>query len=548
MGSSTSSTAGKRKRSGSKAKRRSRGLYVIAWIETHCVHTKGKWAGSPGARIPFRLLAWQKRFIMLLFEVEWNEPLSRYTRIVLRALLGVAKKNGKTELAAALACYFAMGDDEPNPLVLCAAASDDQADLVFGAAAFMCRESPTLSLIAEVGESSIVIPSNDGEIRRIAATGGLQDGVNASVVICDELHEWIKPRHEDTYRVITKSGGSRDEPLILHITTAGSDLESICGQLFDYGERVNAGELEDKSILHVWYALPEDADHRDESLWPQANPSLGETVNVAYLRSHLTDPENEWRRYFGNQWVASLRGLFHDQDLDPLVIPGLELDRRLPLFVGIDVGIYHDSSAVTAAQWNPRLPAHPDGPRDDDGELVPGRVAFEVWTWENPYPEKHTLHDSWKLEIDAVLNLLRELARDFPLSAAEVDGRPAPGPAFLFDPQFVEYPAQLLAGEGLNMVKFRQDDHRMIPASMTFYKMIRDRIPAHAGTSPAFKRQMKNAISEAKPYDRWRISKPKGSRRKIDAAISSAIGCSEAYRPVTPARKSVYEKRGMVVA
>lgn len=545
---SRSSTATRKRPAAKAAPVKSRGLYVIEWIETHCVHTKGKWAGKPGARVPFRLLGWQKRFIMALFAVEWNEQLGRWTRIVLKALLGVAKKNGKTELAAALACYFAMGDDEPNPLVLCAAASDEQADLVFGAAAFMCTESPTLSLLTIVGESSIIIPSNDGEIRRIAATGGLQDGVNASVVICDELHEWVKPRHEDTYRVITKSGGSRDEPLILHITTAGSDAESICGQLHEYGERVNAGELEDKTILHVWYALPEDADHRDESLWPMANPSLGETVNVGYLRSHLTDPENEWRRYFGNQWVASVRGLFHDADWDPLLIPGLELDRRLPLFVGIDVGIYHDSSAVTAAQWNPRLPACEGGPVDEDGRLIPGRVATETWTWENPYPEKHTLHDQWKLEIDAVLNLLRQLAREFPVSAAEVDDRPAPGPAFLFDPQFVEYPAQLLAGEGLNMVKFRQDDHRMIPASMTFYKMVRDRIPAHAGTNPAVKRHLKNTISEAKPYDRWRISKPKGSRRKIDAAISNAIACSEAYRPVTPAKRSVYETRGMVAA
>lgn len=86
-------------------------------------------------------MAWQKALILALFEINQATGLRRFSW----ALWGVPKKNGKTELAAALALYFLIGDGEPSPLVACAAASDGQADLVFGAAKTMCEMSPTLS-------------------------------------------------------------------------------------------------------------------------------------------------------------------------------------------------------------------------------------------------------------------------------------------------------------------------------------------------------------------------------------------------------------------
>jgi phage terminase large subunit-like protein len=104
-------------------------------VEQYTCFTNGEWIGRP-----FRLQPWQRRLIYELFEVN-DDDLRRYRW----ALVGVPKKNGKTELAAALALYFLLGDDEPSPLVVCAAASDEQADLVYGAAKTMVTMSPILS-------------------------------------------------------------------------------------------------------------------------------------------------------------------------------------------------------------------------------------------------------------------------------------------------------------------------------------------------------------------------------------------------------------------
>lgn len=511
--------------------RRTTGLYVIAWIETHCVHTKGKWAGKP-----FRLLRWQKRFLMALFEVVPagvdGAGVVQWQRRVQRALLGVAKKNGKTEMAAALALYFAIGDGEPTPIVVCAAAAEDQADLVFGAVKVMAEKSPTLALICDVYDDRVLIPSNGGVIRRLACGGGTLDGESIHAAILDELHEWTKAKHEDTYRVLTKAGGAREQPIVLQITTAGADEESICGQQYQHLRDWESGAVEDPTFYGEWYELPDGADYRDESLWPLANPSLGQTVFPQYLRSQLGQaPENEWRRYFGNQWVPVLIGLFHDEQLDPLADDAGGLDPSRPVHVGIDVGLYHDSTAVRVAQRTPD-----------------GRVVTHGRSWQNPYDPRHSLYHTWKLPIEEVLDYLRRLRRDFPKPAAEVDGKLAPGPAFYFDPAWFDHPAEVLAGEGLNMVKYAQTDSRMVPASMGYWKLIEDHVVSWASDDRVIRRHLKACIAEPKPHEKWRLSKPKGTRRKIDAAIADCIAAYEAARQPAPRRRSVYEDRGVVAA
>src|SRR3990167_7772629 len=120
-------------------RKRTKGFHVIRWIEANCVFTNGEWIGKP-----FRFLPWQREVILGLFEVG-DDGLRRYRW----AYISVPKKNGKTEMAAALGLYFLIGDEEPSPLVVCSAASDDQADLVYGAAKTMCELSPTLRQITE---------------------------------------------------------------------------------------------------------------------------------------------------------------------------------------------------------------------------------------------------------------------------------------------------------------------------------------------------------------------------------------------------------------
>ncbi|HET8627391.1 MAG TPA: terminase large subunit, partial [Thermomicrobiales bacterium] len=116
----------------------STGWHVIAVIHSHCVCTNGEWIGRPA-----KLQPWQQRLLWRLFEVEVGAD-GHWVRRYRRALLGIARKNGKTELAAWLTLYFLLFDGEQSPQIFCGANSEEQADLVFGAAKLCAEHSPTL--------------------------------------------------------------------------------------------------------------------------------------------------------------------------------------------------------------------------------------------------------------------------------------------------------------------------------------------------------------------------------------------------------------------
>lgn len=222
----------RKSRGGNRRNARTKGYDVIRWIHTHCVYTNGEWIGKPA-----RLLPWEMLWILELFEVD-DDDARRYRW----ALLGIPKKNGKTELCAWLALYFLIGDGEPSPLVVCAAASDDQADLVYGAAKTCAEMSPTLSEICDCYDKEILVPSIPGaKLIRVAAAAGTNDGKNIHVVICDELHEWSGEKGRRVWTVLTNGTGSRRQPMVLQITTAGYDEETVCYEQYEYGKRVKDG-------------------------------------------------------------------------------------------------------------------------------------------------------------------------------------------------------------------------------------------------------------------------------------------------------------------
>jgi phage terminase large subunit-like protein len=487
---------------------RSQGAYVCRWIEANCVHTNDRWVG-----VPFKLLPWQRAFIMRLFEVD---PKTN-RRIYRTALLGVAKKNGKTELAAALACYFAIGAGEPSALVVCAAASDDQADLVFAAAKTMCRMSPTLSQLTEPLEDRIVIPSSPGSmIRRYAVGGGRLDGPNIFVTIIDEFHEWVLPKHEQTHTVLTQGGATRREPLVLKITTAGSDVEgTMCGEEYSHGVRVAQGEVIDETLYFEWWQAAPDADWKDEATWAAAHPSLGVTVDLEYLREMARRrAENTFRRYFMNQWVdADERWIPSSDWFDCKVGPAAGLNPSSRTWVNIDVAKSKDSTAVAVAQ--------PIIYRNQE------RIFVHVRVWANPYPRTHQLHSSWRLNIFEVENYLTELYEQFPVPTSGPDGELIAGPEFTYDPMYFGRSAELLAGQGLNMIEWPQTDERMIPVARDFLELIATKTLAHDGDS-TLARHVGGVVEHIKPRGS-RMSKPKNARRHIDGAIAAGTAAHRAW-------------------
>src|SRR5574343_1471985 len=246
MAKRTRSTASSRRTS--EGERRAR--LAIDFIEKCCVHTIGKWAG-----LPFILAPWQREFIAEVFGNVDAAGL-RKTR---RAFLAIARKQGKSELAAAVALYLLLADGEPSPQVYGAAFDRDQASIVFDVAAQMVQKSPLLRGMAKVIPSTKRIvctagPSVGGYYRAIPADAAGSHGFNASGIIFDEFHT---QKNRDLYDVLSTSTSAREQPLIFMITTAGFDKNGPCHEVYDYAKGVISGTIKDRTFVGRVFEAPQ---------------------------------------------------------------------------------------------------------------------------------------------------------------------------------------------------------------------------------------------------------------------------------------------------
>lgn len=488
------------------------GNFVADWIEAHCVFSDGRWIGRQ-----VELLPWEVRLLQELFIID---PLTLRRRFRW-ALVGLPKKNGKTELAAMLGLYMVSGDREPAPLVVCAAASDEQADLVFGAATTMVEYSGPLKDIMVPEAQRITEPGNPrARMQRVAAAAGTNDGKHIHCVICDELHEWAPGKHERVWNVLTNGLGAREQPMVIQITTAGSDEETVCYRQYDLLCEVRDGTKEDPTFYGVWFEAPEldpatgeKLNYTTERAVALSNPSFGATVFWPFFEDQLSKKtEAVYRRYFLNQWTEADEIWEGAQEWDHCV-GAPKLEEWLPLCVGIDIGLKHDAAAVVCAQWD---------------EAV-GAVHVTQRIWENPYGPNHPKHKQWRLSLDEVETHLRELFAAFPESAREdEEDYPMPGPAFFYDPMFFERSAQALRREGLNLLDYPQTDVRMVEASQRLFEVLKRRQLVHDG-DPVMRRHIRSAAVKEAPRG-WRIARPKGGRKPTDGAIAGAIAVVEATR------------------
>ena len=261
-------------------------------------HTKG-----PFANKPFRLRPWQVRILRQLFKTR-PDGLRQYRT----CLLMLPRKNGKTELAAALAIYFLLFDHEIGAEVYSAAADKDQASLVFAVAAQMIRNDPELLAAVEIVDSQkrIVYRQTGSFYRAISAEAYSKHGFNASVVIYDELH--AAPNRE-LFDVLTTSQSARAQPLMLAISTAGYDRHSILWELYAHAKKVAENPEIDPTFLSILFEAPVDADWTDERVWRRANPALGDFRSLEEMRTaaerakQIPAQENVFRRLYLNQWT-----------------------------------------------------------------------------------------------------------------------------------------------------------------------------------------------------------------------------------------------------
>lgn len=268
-------------------------------VISRLTHT-GDFAGRP-----FDLRPWQERDII--------RPLFRTgrdgRRLYRTCLLMLPRKNGKTELAAAIGVYSLIFDSKQGEIYL-AAADRDQASKVFQAMVSMLRNDPELEVEVEIVESQkrIVHRKSGSFCRAISAEAYSKHGFNASVVIYDELH--CAP-NRDLYDVLVTSQGGRLEPLMIVISTAGYDRKSILYELYAHALKVKENPKLDPTFLPIIYEAAESDDWTDERVWKKANPALGDFRSLEEMRilcqraQQIPAQEMTFRQLYLNQWTES---------------------------------------------------------------------------------------------------------------------------------------------------------------------------------------------------------------------------------------------------
>lgn len=489
------------------------GGLAVDWIETYCICGEGDWYGQP-----LKLRVDQQRFLYRWYEYcpdcdEW-----RYDE----GMRGAATGDGKTQFIAAIAVLELAGPPQiavESPNIPISAASFEQADLLFTAAATMCggrdqsvKEAPLCGYFEVYDTEILFADGRPGRIFRVAAVAGTNEGGLPSLFICDELHEWGEPgsRKARVHTVIGKSTKKRrthrGSGRRLNLSTAGFDVDhSLLGEYYKLGKRVERDPRVSPRYLFDWHEAPPGLAYDNPKDREIAVRAASGAADVLWSVRDRVDawgqpsyPRHEWLRYFANTWVdiAEESWLKDHPGAWDACTGTWTSDESNPFVVAVDMALKRDSVAVSRIEG-----------------LTDGRFAITSRIWRP---------DGTPIDHLDVFNHVR----------AEAHGGGFRG--VVYDPRFFELPGRMLEDEGILAIQFDQSPQRMAPACGLAYDLILERKVVHDG-DPDLGAHVKSAVK--REQDRgFTLSKGK-SKRHIDAAITLCMGLwvlHEAPEPVQP--------------
>lgn len=507
--------------------------FAVSFIEELC-HTKGTWAGKK-----FDLIDWQEQIIRDLFGVLKPNGYRQFNT----AYIEIPKKQGKSELAAAVALLLLCGDGEERAEVYGCAADRNQAKIVFDVAVDMVRFCPALSKRVKILESQkkLIYKPTNSSYQVLSADVANKHGFNTSGVIFDELH--TQPNRK-LYDVMTQgSGDARMQPLFFLITTAGNDTNSICYEIHQKALDIESGRKVDPTFYSVIYGANEDEDWTDPEVWKKANPSLGITVGLdkvqAACDSAKQNPgeENAFRQLRLNQWVKqSIRWMPMDKwDACKDVIDEEELEGRV-CYGGLDLSSTTDITSFVLV-----FP-----PRDEEDKYI---VLPYFWVPEDTLDLRvrrdHVPYDLWNkkgylettegnvVHYGYIEQFIENLGKRFNIRE------------IAFDRWGAVQMVQNLEGMGFTVVPFGQGFKDMSPPTKELMKLVLEKKIIHSG-HPVLRWNMDNIFIRTDPAGNIKADKEK-STEKIDGAIATIMALDRAIRCGNVSSESVYDSRGLLI-
>jgi phage terminase large subunit-like protein len=494
-------------------------------------HTKGEWEGKP-----FWLLPWQEQIVRDIFGIVKEDGYRQFRT----AYIEIPKKQGKSELAAAIALYLLYADNEPSAEVFSAASDRQQASIVFDVAKCMVEMTPALNRRSKIMTATkrVVNYSNAGYYQVVSADVGGKHGYSISGLVFDELH--TQPNRK-LWDVLTKgSGDARRQPLHLAITTAGTDRNSICFELHTRALDLIAGKVKDPSFYPVVYSLPIDADWEDEENWKKVNPSLGYTVPMermreAYLEAKGNPAEESIFKtlrlciWCGStvQWIPDHIYDMGNQPIDMAAVEGREC------YGGLDLSSSGDITAFVLM-----FP-----PRTEDEKYI--MLPF-FWVPEDTIPlrvqRSGIPYDNWVaqgymkatpgnvIDYQYIQNTIEELSHKYHILE------------IAFDRWGSNILVERLTELGLTVVPFGQGYKDMSPPSREFYEQLMKGNMIHGG-NPIMKWMCGNVVIEKDPAGNIKPTKAK-SKDKIDGVVAAIMALDRCIRHEQT--ESIYDSRGLL--
>ena len=259
-----------------------RGNHILEFAESFCCVSSGKGAGKPVV-----LELWEKAHLAAVFGFVDDAG----NRVCRESILIVGKKNGKSLLASVVGLYMLLADGEKGPQVYSAATKRDQAKIIWTESTRMVKKSPALLKRAKCRVGDISSEEyNNGTFKPLASDSDSLDGLNIHCALLDEIHQWKAGKA--LYDILADGVSARTQPLIYVTSTAGTIREDIYDQKYDESERIINGLYDPAGYkdIHVFpfiYELDERKEWTDERAWYKANPNLGVTKKLSYLKSKV---------------------------------------------------------------------------------------------------------------------------------------------------------------------------------------------------------------------------------------------------------------------
>ncbi len=306
-------------------------------------HTVGKYQGSK-----FLLEPWQHYIVANLFGwLRADSHLRRFTR----AYVEVPRKNGKSTLASAIALYGLIADSEAAAQVYSVATKLDQASIVFEESYRQCNASKWLlegGVEPFFSKNNRIIRFDNSIYKPLEWNPEKQDGLNTHFAIVDEYHAH---QTDEAYNVIRNSMGSRVQPLLFTITTAGFRITSPCYKHRQHCVNVLNGRIQDDDLFTVIYTLDETDDWKDSKVWAKANPNWGISVQPKFVQQALTEAmqsgtkEVEFKTKLLNVWTDAADVWIKDEDWRSILVENDEAEGEC--YAGLDLASVSDFTALT---------------------------------------------------------------------------------------------------------------------------------------------------------------------------------------------------------